>query len=138
MSERKVLTSAEILGANDIKREYVTVKEWGGDVLVRGMTADERDEWEVRALNVNVGDDGKVKYAYNNRQAVRSWMCAKCIISEDGTRMFSDAEMLKLGNKSADALDKVFTVARRLSGLTRDDLAELEGNSARTDTDGSS
>jgi hypothetical protein len=35
-------------------------------------------------------------------------------------RLFTDAEVAELGNKSAKALDRVFTIAQRINGIGTD------------------
>jgi len=42
--------------------------------------------------------------------------------------LFADADALELGQKSAAALVRVVDVARRLSGMTDEDVEELEKN----------
>ena len=41
------LTRDQILAVSDIQTEEVHVPEWGGTVLVRGLTGAERDEFEA-------------------------------------------------------------------------------------------
>ena len=55
-------------------------------------------------------------------------MAANGIIGEDGKRLFTDIEVSKLAEKSAEALDRVVEVVSRLSGLTPEDAEFLEGN----------
>jgi hypothetical protein len=42
--------------------------------------------------------------------------------------MFSDQDVTKLGKKSARALDRVFDVSQRLSGITKEDVEDLAKN----------
>jgi hypothetical protein len=42
--------------------------------------------------------------------------------------MFTAGDLEILGSKSAAALDRIFTVSRKLSGLTEEDIEELEKN----------
>jgi hypothetical protein len=51
------------------------------------------------------------------------------IVDEEGNRLFSDADVKLLGQKSAAALDKLFEVAQKLSGLKDEDVEELAKNS---------
>ena len=41
-----MLSRDQILKAKDIKKETVNVPEWGGKVIVMGMTGKRRDEFE--------------------------------------------------------------------------------------------
>lgn len=59
---------------------------------------------------------------------VRARLVAMCLVGEDGRRLFEDGDIESLGSKGAAALDRVFAVARRLSGLSNRDLEELVKN----------
>lgn len=113
------LTKDEILKADDLPTETLEVPEWGGSVLVRGMTGAERDAFEGGVVSMN-GKDARM-----NTQNIRAKLTALCIVTEDGLRIFTDHDVTALGMKSAAALDRVFTTAQRLSGLTNEDVDEL-------------
>ena len=50
----------------------------------------------------------------------------RCAIDASGDRLFTDAQIPALSEKSGAALDRIFTAARRLSGLSDDDIEEIE------------
>ena len=114
-----LLNKAQILEADDILTEEVDVPEWGGAVMVKGIIAKDRDQWEV-----TIAEQKEKKRPID----VRASLCAKSIVDEDGSRLFTDKEISILGQKSAVALERVFTVAMKLSGLSDNDVEELEGN----------
>lgn len=119
------LTADDILSADDLKPVPVEVPEWGGTVLVRGMTGAARDRFEAEMLNDRMSGIAKDKALAN----YRARLAAACMVDPDGNRLFrSDAETRRLGEKSAQALSRVVEVASRLSGLTDDDMEELTGN----------
>ena len=119
------LSADEILSADDLQREPVAVPEWGGTVLVQGMTGTERDKFEASMLN-SKGDRMDKDKAM---ERYRARLCAACIVDENGKRLFQgDAVVRRLGEKSAQALTRVAEVAARLSGLSDDDVEELTGN----------
>ena len=115
-----MLNKDEILKADDLKTETVPVPEWGGDVSIRMLTGSERDSFEASIIG-----NGKDK----NFRDIRAKLCARCLVGEDGTRLFSDAEILALGGKSAKPLDRIFDAAQKLNGFTDADVEELEKNS---------
>jgi hypothetical protein len=117
-----ILGREAILAAPDIKTEQVAVPEWGGTVLVRGMTGAERDEYEATLVV------GKGKNRDVNMRNARAKLVVRCLVDADGKRLFGDADVAALGKKSATALERVFDVARRLSGMSDEDLEELMGN----------
>ncbi|WP_329550056.1 hypothetical protein OG548_08220 [Streptomyces sp. NBC_01356] len=119
------LSAEAILDADDLLREAVEVPEWGGTVLVQGMTGTDRDRFEAQMLNENMSGVAKDKAM----ERYRARLAAACLVTEDGKRMFrSDPEIKRLGDKSAQALSRVVDVASRLSGLSDGDVEELTGN----------
>lgn len=125
----KYLTKGQIQQVDDTQFEDVEVPEWGGTVRVKGLTGTERDAMEASMV------EGKGKKRDVNLTNMRSKLCARCIVDEDGKQLFNEMEVPELGQKSAAALDRVFTVARRLSGLSDDDVEELTKNSDEGQSD---
>ncbi len=115
-----LLTADQILQADDSPTEIVSVPEWGGEVKVRTLNGRERDVFEA---SVN---DGK----QTNFANIRARLVSLSVCDEKGDRIFSDAQVDILGKRSAKALDRVFAVAQRLSGLTKEDVEQLVKNSA--------
>lgn len=118
------LSRDAILQATSLPSEETEVPEWGGTVLVRGLNGQGRDEFEASTMVVRNGK------AYPDTANVRAKLVARCVIDHDtGEPMFTQSDVHALGQLSGAALDRVFTVASRLSGLSEADVAELEGNS---------
>ena len=115
----KYLCRETILNANDIKTEEVNVPEWGGVVLVKSLTGSEKDKYEQSIYSIKDGAN------YNN---IRAKFVALSICDEDLKPIFGSADIEALGQKSAIALNRVFEVAQKLSGLTSADVEELEKN----------
>ena len=118
-----LLTRDQILAAQDLKTEEVKVPEWGGSVRVRSLDGAERDEFEQQMLETR-GANTRV-----NMRNSRARLVAASVVDEQGKTLFTPADVEKLGGKSAKALNRVFEVAQRLSGLTREDVEELAKNS---------
>lgn len=116
------LTKEEIFAADDIKSEVVHVPEWGGDVRVKAMTGAERDAFE-QSITTRTG-----KVFKSNMENVRAKLCAFTIVDEAGNLLFKEREIEQLGAKSAAVLDRVFTVAQRLAGLSDADVEDLATN----------
>lgn len=115
-----LLSREQILGAPDRKTEDVSVPEWGGTVRVRSLSGAERDAYEAGIVQLR--GDGSRQFTLAN---ARSRLVSLSVCGEDGERLFSDADIARLGEKSATALERVFDVARRLSGLSDEDIEEL-------------
>ena len=118
----KLLTRQEILSIRDIRTETVFVPEWGGAVKIRALTGKERDAWETALFQI----DGKnVKM---NKENLRAKLVALTVVDEAGQRLFTEADVEALGSKSASALDRIYQASQKLSGLTPDDIKEMEKN----------
>lgn len=115
---QNMLTKEAILTADDLPREKVNVPQWGGDVWVRALTAQEATEFGLA-----ITEDGKDN---SNCQAE---LAVKTIVNEEGVRLFNDGDAIALGNKSRIAVNTVFEIAQRLSGLDAETVEVLEGNS---------
>jgi hypothetical protein len=121
----KLLTRDEILAAEDRSTETVDVPEWGGQVTIRPLTGTERDHYERSLVRLTPNDSGGFDASAAEGVMIRGRLAALSIVDADGKRMFSDVDMLALGEKSARALDRVFNAASRLSGLSRADVEAL-------------
>lgn len=131
MSKVTILGREQILSAQDLEKELVEVKEWGGAVYVRALTGAERDAFEQSLVEERVVGRGRRQETTRtvNMRNARAKLCALTICDEQGERLFTDADVQDLGKKSAAALTRVYEVAARLSGLTDEDMEELTGNS---------
>jgi hypothetical protein len=126
-----ILDKAAILEAQDIVTEEIEVPEWGGSVLVKSLTGAERDSFEQSIL-IKRGDSYDA-----NMSMVRAKLAAVSIVDEEGQRLFGDGDIKALAAKNAAALDRVFTAASRLSGISADDADELAKNSPAAQNGGS-
>lgn len=117
------LTRRQILDVDDIRREVLHIPEWGGEITVRSLTAEERDDFDTSCLVKNGN-----KRDFNTRN-LRAKLCVRCIVDDDDQPLFSIEDIQRLGGKSASALTKVFEVAQRLSRIGDQHIEELAKNS---------
>jgi hypothetical protein len=102
--------------------ETVPVPAWGGEVLVRGMTGRQRDRFEAGLL------ERRGRHEVTNVDNIRTKVVVQCVIGEDGERLWADHEADELGETAgADAINSIYTVAAKLSGISNEDLEELAG-----------
>lgn len=119
-----ILTAADIFGFDDSRIELVEVPEWGGSVYVRSLTGTERDSFEADMVSAT----GKGGTREANFENLRAKLVARTACDEDGKSLFSLKDLEKLGNKNAAALDRLYDVGARLSGLKEEDKEELLDN----------
>ena len=127
-----ILTKQQILDSDDRKMERVPVPEWGGDVLVRTLSAKERDAYEGRHIHVV---DGEAQFVFEGSSADLGTLA---ICDEAGKSLFAQAEVAALGEKSSAMMSRVCDVARRLNGLDTKAAERAEKNSETTQGDSSS
>lgn len=111
-----MLNKDQILQAKDAKTEKVEVPEWGGFVYVRMMTARQRDQFEAEQISDPYKD-------------VRARLAVHTVCDEQGEMLFQKQDVDALGQKSAAALDRIFSAAVKLNRITKEDVDELEKNS---------
>lgn len=116
-----------ILAADDLPEEVVEVPEWGGKVLIRGMTGEERDSFEESIMQQRGGE------REINLKNFRAKLVARSIVHPvTKERLFKDNEIHLLGKKSAIALQRVFEAALRLNGMTQQAVEELTKSTEET------
>ena len=103
-----ILTREQIASAQDLKHEDVSVPEWGGTVRVRVMTGLEREAFSASLMGANGKPDMK---------NYKLGLVATCMVGEDGKPLFGLDEVQFLGDKSAVALERVFSAAEKLNGV---------------------
>lgn len=117
-----LINPADILKRDDRTYERIHVDVWGGDVIVQSLTAGERDKFES-SLMVGRGKNQRVS-ATN----MRAKLVVMSVVDEEHNLMFTESDIATLSGKNAAALDQIFTVACRLSGISDGEIEELEGN----------
>ena len=111
--------AASVLSLPDLQDELVDVPEWGYRLRVQSLTGTERDAFEISLLEAR----GKSREV--NLRNMRAKLVAASVRKTDDSRVFNDSQVEALGRKNAAALQRVFRVAQRLSGLAEDEVDEL-------------
>lgn len=114
----------KILNANDIQEEIVKVPEWGVEILVRGMTGEDRNRILEDCVKVNP----KTKETKTDLTKMYPEVIIACAYDpETKEKIFKPEDRDALGKKNGKALDTVFKVAAKLSGLN-EEVEEAEKN----------
>jgi hypothetical protein len=109
------LSKAKILAAKDVKlSEAVPVPEWGGDVYVRTISGTERDKFEEA-------------YSEQKMKAFRVRFLVLTLADEAGDRLFGDADIDALGDKSSVVINRLFDKAWQHNAFT-DSAVDALGN----------
>lgn len=101
-----------ILNVNDVTRELVKIDEWGVEVEVRSMTGAARAAIvQAGAVNGQSPDLGKFT----------ADIVVMCVFDpETGEQVFDENDAALVMEKNGAALEKIVTVAMRLSGFAKD------------------
>jgi hypothetical protein len=127
------LSREAILAQRDLVLEAVEVPSWGGVVYVRNLSGKGRDAFE--GSRIRVGADNKVVILYDN---IRARLLSMTLCDAEGTLLFSESDIEALGQKDAKALDLLFVVAQRLSGVNDAAVSDKIKNSEAAHSESSS
>lgn len=97
--------------------ETLSVPEWGGEVYIRQMASRDRDAFEAEMAN----EQGRMVN-------FRARLAARCICDQAGKRIFTDADIEALGERSSVALGRIFDACTRLNSITATDADNAEKN----------
>lgn len=111
-----------ILDADDRNYDKVDCPEWGGMVRVRNLTGTQRDAYEA-SLIADRGASQRMNLAN-----ARAKMAVLAIVDRDGRQLFTADDVRALGRKNAAPLERIFDVARKLSGMSQEDVEKLTEN----------
>lgn len=108
-----------LAAANARKGTLFPVKAWGEDAFIRIMTGTERDRFEA-----SVFVDGKV-----SKEKFRAKVLVRTLADDAGARLFTDEEVDTLSEMDGRELNRLYDIASKENGLTKDDEDELVKNS---------
>jgi hypothetical protein len=109
------LTREALLGATEVPTQTVPIPELGGSVVVRGMTAGERTQFEKKFITEHRGKQKR------NLDAFREQLCVFCCVDPK----LSEADLERLSLVRADIIERIANVAAELSGISEKDIDEL-------------
>lgn len=124
---RRLLTREDILGAQDIVTERIPVPEWGGDVIVRSLTAR-----QIEILQDRIKGKGL--------RGATALLASAAIVDENGKPVFNSriqSEVDALGRKSMAGLQRVMNAILKMNALDPEEVEALAKNSANGQDDDS-
>lgn len=120
----ELLSKDEIFGMDDIPMEEVVVPEWKNrKVLICGLTAAGKNAYQASLLEIK-GSSRRVRM-----ENALAKLLVRTIVNRQRQPIFTETDIERLGSKSAAALERLATVANRLSGMDEKENAELVKNS---------
>lgn len=123
MPEVPTFSREEILAVQDIKIIPFHVKAWGCMIHLKSIGAGEWDDFEDTLVEIVDGSKAKSTLAdYRARFAV----LVSC--DEDGTMLFTAADIPALTIKSRAALDSILEAGKKLNGISAGDQEAMVEN----------
>lgn len=114
-----MLKKEDILAKCELPSVVVEVKEWGGDVKLRALTAGEYDKYQQKLFRMK-GD----KIEQNFDEVTTALLCYS-LVGEDDKPLFTQDELKKLPSKP---LRKLYRIAQDLNGETEEGKDAIEKN----------
>lgn len=126
----KVLNRESLLAASaDVPSQTVPVPEWGGAVIVRGMSAKELLAFQ-KTLEKPGGKAGEIDI---DQESLAVKILIYCLFDADGNRLLDAGDEAVVQGMRGDVFQKLTRVAMQLNGYVSD-----AGNSSATPAAGSS
>lgn len=120
-SNGKLLTADEILASDDRKTIDVAVPEWGGTVRLRALSGNGFADYAKLCAE-------RAKDSQDAYRMVRETLFHLSAVNDDGSPLFTEDQLQRLGDKSTACLDRCFQAAQRLNALSKAQARELAGN----------
>ena len=113
-----LLNRNQILEAKDIKTKYIEVKEWGGTIRIKQLTAKEYNDITMNMVNIRKMaakqlskknadenlEDAINELAIKNQKIL---LLIKSIVDENMKPLFTEADMELLYQKNTNVIDKI-------------------------------
>lgn len=113
------LTRSDILEADDKRYDEVECPEWGGTVRLASISGRQRDAYEGSLIETN-GADRKMNFVN-----ARAKLIILTAVDEGGAKLFTADDLRSLGAKNAAPLDRLFDAAKKLIGMSDNDVKRL-------------
>lgn len=118
--DTRILNREAFLAARTaLPRETVSIPEMGGSVIVQGLTGKQRDQYEQSCV---VTKNGKRTFSVVD---ARAKLVMLSLVDGTGARLFESSDVATLSAMPSRVLDRLFSVAQRLSGISDEDVEEL-------------
>jgi hypothetical protein len=115
-----ILTREKIIERDDIKRRRVHVPEWGGDVIVKELTGEERSRLDEIIFKPNEKGEMALQPGF------KIPMVQFCLVDENDTPLFPGQDGLKqLSKKSIVVINRLFVVCSEVN-RAEDEIEALE------------
>ena len=116
-----ILNREAFLKPANVQQDTVHIPELGGDVIVRGMTARTRSQFESQ-FSTSAG-----KPIPSRQKELRERLVIACCVDESGNALFTGEDVEMLGNLPATIMEPLVDAAQKVCGMRK--VEELAKNS---------
>jgi len=107
------LTKEQILAARPVPTKTISVPEWGGEVLIRPLTAAEKGRIDDR-------------YPEGKQFEMRAHIVVLGVCDEDGKPLFTMDNIKRLNEQAIGAIERVAAEIMKFSYFTLEDVDAFE------------
>ena len=111
-----MISKTTLLSCNERRIEKVDLPLDGGHVFVRGLTAAERDGYEIASLETGHNSGSRVM------------MLIQTVCDESGELVFTSKDAEAIGNMDIRAVQPIYNKALEMAYFTEEDVKGLEKN----------
>jgi hypothetical protein len=121
-TKRPALRRDDILVIDDRPLYELDVPEWNGVIYIRALSARERDRFEqyVQSTKSDGHSNGNGVTPDISIAGVRERLCVLCCADENGERLFTEDDIVWLGERSGAVLDRIATAAIHYNGMSKE------------------
>ena len=115
------LSKDAILSAKDTEMHEVDVPEWGGTILLRSMTGEQRNNYEYWAHQQSKADSPDYR-------GIRERLIICCAVDDNGDPLFSEDDLAALSSKNSEVIDRLHDRCQAICGMDADAIEEAAKN----------
>lgn len=124
------LTAEAISKVQDIREEEIEIEEWGGTVVVRGLTSIKHEQLTSSCTD---GPIGNRQFNMVGYQAKIATLCTYDGFEKDGgKKIFEKSHFQMLMEKASGPVAAIATKAHELSGIGKDATDRMKENLNKT------
>jgi hypothetical protein len=121
-----MLTAELVSKAQDIKEQELEIEEWGGTVIVRGLSSIDHERLTSSCTEGPIGERQFNMVGYQPKVAI---LCSYDGFAKDGgKRIFGKEHLAMLMEKASGPVAAVATLAHELSGIGKDAVKKAQEN----------
>ena len=115
------LSRDAIFAAKDTEIHEFEVPEWGGTILLRSMTGEQRNNYEYWAHQQSSAK--KPDY-----RGIRERLIICCAVDENGDPLFSEEDLSSIASKDSAVIDRIHGKCQSICGMDNEAVEEAAKN----------